>query len=163
MSLNEHDQHARCDTCDRIAFEPKPCVECAKVDHAARYCESHRHHCVICGEDVCEAHRAEHAAMCVNELGEREMDVCPECEGRRYDAASYRRAKHPDQIEDCGTCGGTGEVPVATEPEPVTAMNTHQMQRALIAAAMARGAEIGPLVEIGRPLESTPRYRGRVA
>ena len=44
-----------------------------------------------------------------------EMVTCPECEGRRYDAASYRRAKHPDEIEDCGTCKGEGEVPADQE------------------------------------------------
>ena len=43
-----------------------------------------------------------------------EMVTCPECEGRRYDAASYRRAKHPDEIEDCGTCKGNGRVVVCS-------------------------------------------------
>ena len=44
-----------------------------------------------------------------------EMVTCPECEGRRYDATSYRRAKHPDEIEDCGMCQGEGEVPADPE------------------------------------------------
>ena len=90
------------------------------------------------------------------------MERCPDCLGQGYDIASYRRAKNYDQIEDCATCGGTGEVPVASEPQPVKVMNPHQMQRALLAAAKAAGAEIGETVKIGRPLELSPRYRGRI-
>ena len=90
-------------------------------------------------------------------------DRCPDCLGQGYDLASYRRAKHYDQIEDCATCGGTGEVPVAAEPQPAKAMNPHQMQRALLTAALAAGAKIDHVEKIGRPLESTPRYRGKIA
>ena len=90
------------------------------------------------------------------------MERCPGCLGQGYDLASYRRAKSYADIEDCATCGGTGEVPVAAEPAPVKVMSPHQMQRALIAAAMAAGAEIGETVTIGRPLELSPRYRGRI-
>ena len=89
------------------------------------------------------------------------MERCPDCLGQGYDIASYRRAKNYDQIEDCDRCHGEGEIPVDVEA-PVKVMNPHQMQRALLAAAKAAGAEIGETVKIGRPLELSPRYRGRI-
>lgn len=62
------EMHAECETCQCIAFDAKPCVECIAVDHVtARYCEADRHHCIICGEDVCEDHRAGHARKCVDD------------------------------------------------------------------------------------------------
>ena len=104
--MHDFSRFTCCGTCRQTTHDPKPCVECQKVDRSVRYCNKHRHACVVCGETVCEAHREEHAAMCAK------TEKCSDCLGQGYDLASYRRAKNYDEVEDCATCNGSGEVSV---------------------------------------------------
>ena len=60
--------YTACGECGRLAHDVEGCAECERVDHTARYCESHRHRCVVCGQTICEPHRTEHAAACVSDL-----------------------------------------------------------------------------------------------
>lgn len=57
----------QCDGCGYMAFDPKPCVDCLKVDHTDVYGANCRTHCATCGEYVCNDHATEHARGCVSD------------------------------------------------------------------------------------------------
>lgn len=67
--------HAQCDTCERMTFDPKPCVTCFKTDRKSALCSDHRVACP-CGEFMCP----DHATVCVVD-GESQL-LCRECAER---------------------------------------------------------------------------------
>lgn len=68
--------------------------------------------------DVIDGVEIHPACALAEDLPSEHAVDCPDCKGQGYDLASYRRAKHPDQIDNCGTCNGRGRVlpnPLALE------------------------------------------------
>lgn len=108
--------YGRCDMCDLIAFDPKPCGVCFTTDRGSALCAEHRHTCANCGESMCPDH-----SDVVVDTGESvlwcrtctDAPICSECDEtilpgqpteERDDEAMHKQcAEHRD--ERIGTRG----------------------------------------------------------